>query len=147
MSVIPQIQRGHQGRYQLVNYLMKIKVSFQAKFLYFRPPDKDAPSQQVKCELTKIRELESLGYNDANKNQHVLRQSQGSLETSVSILAHLQRVEDDYVDQLREMGFKLDEELLRLALRLSKNDLGCAITALTKEVDDHNEVSQWGRID
>ena len=95
----------------------------------------------MKCELAKIRELESLGYSDVKQNQRVLRQNQGSLVTSKSILAHVQRVEDDCVKRLRQMGFKLDEGILRLALRLSKNDLECAASALSKELDDQNEVS------
>ena len=95
----------------------------------------------MKCELAKIRELELLGYGDIKQNQRVLRQNQGSLVTSMSILAHVQRVEDDYVKRLRQMGFKLDEGILRLALRLSKNDLESAASALRKEVEDQNEVS------
>ena len=41
------------------------------------------------------------------------------------------------------MGFKLDEKILRLALRLSSNDFNRALDALTKEVEDLDKVSTW----
>lgn len=69
-----------------------------------------------------------------------MRQVKGSLASAESILEHMQSVEDGYVERLKEMGFHCDEDMLRLAVSLSNNDLDSAVSTLQLEEEDQNEV-------
>ena len=98
-------------------------------------------------ELLKIKELHSQGFLDVRYNQQILRENQG-MYTNTAIALHQNKHNADlFVEELKRNGCKLDDDTLRLALKLCNYDINAATPMIHKEMVDRKDQSYPGMVE
>ena len=99
-----------------------------------------SPSGRVRQQLQKVAELNAKGYWNINSNQRALLHAKGLLKDAEIILQGEQKKEDGFVRELKQKGITLEEKLMRVALRLTRNNMTESLRMLQVEMRDCDDL-------